>query len=127
MAGIEKFEYETPEDPTDTKNVIRLAATDSFKADMQIVGKDGENNMHSHTGNDGFWYVMSGKARFYGDGDEVVAELEPNEGLLIPHDEKYWFESAGEHPLEILHIGSYVAGVEDRRIDHAERTRPRSS
>lgn len=74
--------------------------------------------MHSHTGNDGFWLVLSGHARFYGEGDEVIAELEEDEGVLILHDFHYWFESPDGNELEILHIASFVEGIEDRRIDH---------
>ena len=113
----EVFKYENPE-TSHKKAIERLCQTGSFYADVQIVNEGGANNMHSHTGNDGFWYVLGGSARFYGEGDEAIAELEENEGVLIPHDLPYWFESADGEELEILHIASLVEGVEDQRIDH---------
>lgn len=120
------FRYERPEGDA-PKEIAHLAHMDSFKADIQLVGEDGANNMHAHTGNDGFWMVLAGKARFYGDGDEVLDELEPNEGIVIPRGLKYWFESVGEEDLEILHVASFHETIEDHRIDHADREREGSS
>lgn len=117
------FEYERPENEDGTKSIAHLAHTDSFKADVQVVGEDGANNMHAHTGNDGFWMVLSGEARFYGDGDEVLDELGPDEGIVIPRGLKYWFESVGEDDLEILHVAGFHQDIDDHRVDHAERDR----
>ena len=122
----EVFSFEPPE-YEHKKDVIRLADTDSFKADMQIVREGGANNLHSHTGNDGFWFVLDGEARFYTEEDEVVAELGEREGILIPHDYPYWVESAGETPLTILHVASYVEGVEDQRVNHQPDWRKQSA
>lgn len=120
------FEYERPT-REQSKEIEHLAKTDSFKADIQIVGEDGANNMHAHTGNDGFWMVRSGAARFYGDDDEVLAELEPDEGIVIPRGLKYWFESIGDEDLEILHVAGFYQEIDDHRIDHAERDRKPAS
>ena len=120
------FRYERP-DGDAPKEIEHLARTDSFKADVQLVGEDGANNMHAHTGNDGFWMVLAGEARFYGDGDEVLAELEPDEGIVIPRGLKYWFESIGDEDLEILHVASFYETIEDHRMDHAERDRAPAS
>ena len=120
------FRYERPEGDG-SKEIAHLARTDTFKADVQRVTEEGANNMHAHTGNDGFWMVLEGEARFYGDGDEVLAELGPDEGIVIPRGLKYWFESIGDEDLEILHVGSYDNRVEDHRVDHADRDRPPAS
>lgn len=118
----ETFNYEKPE-TGEPKEIARLCETDLLKADVQVVREGGANNMHAHTGNDGFWFVLSGEARFYGDGDEVLAELEAEEGILIPRGLKYWFESTGEDDLEIIHVASFSETVEDHRVDHEERKR----
>ena len=123
-AGTFEYDHSTREQP---KEIEHLAKTDSFKADIQIVGEDGANNMHAHTGNDGFWMVREGAARFYGDGDEVLAELEPDEGIVIPRGLKYWFESIGEEDLEILHVAGFHKDIDDHRIDHTDRDRKPAS
>ena len=48
------------------------------------------------------------------DGD--VVELEKNDGIFIPKATPYWFESAGDGPLEIFHV---VA--RDTRVEKNER------
>lgn len=121
----ETFSYEKPE-TGEPKEIARLCETDLLKADIQVVREDGANNMHAHTGNDGFWFVLDGAARFYGDGDEVLAEPQANEGILIPRGLKYWFESIGEDDLEIVHVAAFSDTVEDHRIDHEHREREES-
>ena len=51
---------------------------------------------------DAFWYVVSGAARFYGEGDKVIGEYQKGEGALAPRGFKYWFESASSETLEVL-------------------------
>jgi len=115
-----KFVYERPE--TDHKKDVEfMAGTDHLTGAIQVVREGGANNLHSHTGQDGFWYVLSGRARYYTENEEVLAELEPGEGIIIPHNTKYWFESADGDPVEILQVEAKVCGVEDRRIDHQPR------
>jgi hypothetical protein len=65
---------------------------------------------------------LSGSATFYTTGDRVVARLGKHEGLLIPHEAPYWFESSSEENLVIMRFGAAVpeAGP-DRRIDVQER------
>src|ERR687897_792264 len=57
------FKYEKP--VTDKpKDYVPLSRTDIHSAAIQLVRKGGENNLHSHTHHDGFWFVLSGRARF---------------------------------------------------------------
>lgn len=118
--GIQVFGYEAPAASTG-KTHIKLTKTEYLKADVQKIGPGGETNLHSHSGNDGFWFVLSGRARFYGSETEVVTEVGPNEGVLVPHSTPYWFESAGEEPLEILHVAARTAAAHDKRVDYTER------
>jgi mannose-6-phosphate isomerase-like protein (cupin superfamily) len=73
-------------------------------ATIQVVKEGGETNLHAHPHLDGVWFVMSGRARFYSDEHTLAAELGPHEGILIPRGAKYWFESAGDEPLEIFQV-----------------------
>ncbi len=107
------FKYERPEttrmraDPSKagkTKEYFPLCKSDQIRATGSMITEGGENQLHHHTGNDGFWFVLEGRARYYTDGDAVVAELGKHEGVLIPRGFNYWFESVGEKPLELIHV-----------------------
>ena len=101
------FRYQRPEVPDGPlvgKFVVRLARTDRVLANVQVLKNGGETNLHTHHHLDGFWMVLKGRARFYTEGDEVVAELGPHEGVLIPRHYRYWFESVGDEVLEILQV-----------------------
>jgi mannose-6-phosphate isomerase-like protein (cupin superfamily) len=77
---------------------------------------------------DGFWFVLRGAARFYTSNDDVLAELGPDEGILIPRDFPYWFESVGDAQLELLQVEAYakplrtMTEIAADRVDHAPVT-----
>ena len=108
------FKYakpELPEGPYEGKVITRLARTDRMMANVQVLKTGGENNLHSHRHLDGFWMVLGGRVRFYGDNDEVIAELGPREGILVPRNFKYWFESIGDDALELLQVESFDIAI----------------
>ncbi len=98
------------------KDKVRLAKTDFLRADVQLIGPDGANDLHTHSGNDGFWLVLSGRMRFYGEGPDPVAELGPLQGALVPHGTRYWFESASDEQLKLLHVAARTAAKEDKTV-----------
>jgi mannose-6-phosphate isomerase-like protein (cupin superfamily) len=85
------------------KKVTLLCRTDRVVAAVQVIRNGGENNLHSHSHLDGVWTVLAGRARFYGRNDEPMADLGPYEGILIPRGVQYWFESADEDQVLIMH------------------------
>jgi mannose-6-phosphate isomerase-like protein (cupin superfamily) len=95
------FKYEMPQ-VEKPKTIVWLTRTDHLFADVQVITHGGETNLHSHSHLDGFWFVLSGRARFYGEGDRVLGELGKHEGILLPRGTPYWFESASDEPLELL-------------------------
>ena len=104
------------------KAVKLLARSDRAFLAVQVVREGGENNLHSHAHVDGFWFVLSGRARFYTTDDELLGEFGPLEGVLVPRGFPYWFESCGEDELEILQFeASDIALGEPNsdRLDHA--------
>ena len=114
-----------PEGKFEGKIVTRLASTDRMMANIQSLKSGGENNLHSHRHLDGFWMVLKGRVRFYGEGDELVADLGPREGVLVPRNFKYWFEAVGDQPLELLQVESFDIAIpnynavrEQERINH---------
>ena len=115
----QQFKYVKPE--TDrVHHVIKLANTDRMHALMHVLKKGGENNLHSHTHQDGLWVVLRGSARFYGEGNNVLGEIGPNEGILIPRGTRYWFESSGD--TELLHVIALDEAETDERTLVKDRT-----
>ena len=112
------FKYQTPQFDG-VKKTLQVCNSDLMKVQVQVVKDGGENNLHSHTGDDAFWYVMSGAVKFYGEGDEVIGEFNQGEGILIPRGFKYWFESSSSEPLEILRVTAKDQKVENQRVDHS--------
>ena len=126
------FKYERPDaDPTlpetDTvkdwklskyksKSTFKLCKSDLVKSDVKFLAKGSRNVLHYHSGNDGFWLVLEGQARYYTEGDVVVAELGKHEGILIPRGFRYWFESVGDEPLEVLHVAAVAQNGKDVNI-----------
>lgn len=117
-----RFKYERPKDvEAGKKKYVTLARTDILYGAVQVLNGGGENNLHSHSTMDGFWMVLSGRVRFYGDEDTVLGELGPYEGILVPRNCKYWFESVGDGISELLQVEAVVAGEKVDRIDHQPR------
>jgi mannose-6-phosphate isomerase-like protein (cupin superfamily) len=76
---------------------------------VQVLEKGHHNRLHSHRNEDGYWFVLGGQATFYGGGDQIIAQLGRYEGMLVPAGTRYWFESTGEEPLELLRVTYRVA------------------
>lgn len=111
----ETFHCDRP--TADHKKVIKsLCRTDLLEADVQLLREGGANKPHHHTGQDGFFMVLSGAARFYGPDDEILAELDERDGIVIPHGANYWFEKASDEPAEILHVAAISDRLEDERV-----------
>lgn len=115
------------------KDIVQLCRTDHLLGAVQIVRKGGETNLHSHPNLDGFWYVLRGRARFYGEADHVIGEVGPNEGVLIPRGVPYWFEAVGDEELHVLQVEASAKPMKQRqgrsdfaadRIDHEPRRNP---
>ncbi|MGH7796360.1 MAG: cupin domain-containing protein [Candidatus Binatia bacterium] len=116
MPDAKEFRYQTPQFEG-VKKTLQVCNSDLMKVQVQIVKDGGENNLHTHTGEDAFWYVISGAVKFYGEGDKLVGEYKKGEGILIPRGYKYWFESAANEPLEILRVTAKDQNAENKRVD----------
>jgi len=116
--------YSTPENQDVPKTVTLLARSDIVFAAVQNLLEGGENNLHHHKYQDGFWFVLSGRVRFYTVDDEVVGEFGRHQGVLVERGFPYWFESIGEEPLELLQVEASSrpmktpAEIKNDRIDH---------
>jgi mannose-6-phosphate isomerase-like protein (cupin superfamily) len=112
------FKYEKPEFDG-VKKSLMVCNSDLMRVHLQVVKTGGENNLHTHTGEDAFWLVLGGAVRFYGEGDKVIAELQKHDGILIPRGFKYWFESASDEALEIVRVAARDQNVENKRVSEA--------
>jgi mannose-6-phosphate isomerase-like protein (cupin superfamily) len=111
-----EFRHQTPEFDG-VKKTWQVCNSDLMKVQVQVVKNGGENNLHTHTGEDAFWYVISGAVKFYGEGDKLVGEYKKGEGILVPRGYKYWFESASPEPLEILRVTAKDQNIDNKRVD----------
>jgi mannose-6-phosphate isomerase-like protein (cupin superfamily) len=111
-----EFRHQTPEFEG-VKKTWQVCNSDLMKVQVQVVKNGGENNLHTHTGEDAFWYVISGVVKFYGEGDKLVGEYKKGEGILVPRGYKYWFESASQEPLEILRVTAKDQNIDNKRVD----------
>jgi mannose-6-phosphate isomerase-like protein (cupin superfamily) len=114
---VRTFKYDRPEFDGVKKSML-MCATDLMRVHVQVVKSGGENNLHSHTGEDAFWMVLSGAVKFYAEGDKVIGQFNKGEGLLIPRGFNYWFESASDEPLEILRVAARDQNAENKRVNH---------
>ena len=117
----QKFSYRKPESQETAKAITALCQTDIIRGAVQIVKEGGDNNLHSHTGMDGFWMVLKGAVRFYGPGDEVLGEFGVHEGIVMPRNSQYWFESCGDEDLELLQVVAFDRDVKNERVDVDDR------
>ena len=104
-----------------------VVRSDVTLVEVQAAATGGETNMHSHTGLDGAWYVVSGRARFYtGDAehDELIAELGPRDGVFVRRSTPYWFECVSEDNLILLHVAAKAQSEMNQRVNYSDRGRP---
>lgn len=113
----QQFAYRKPDEQETDKAIVSLCQSDIIRGAVQVIREGGDNNLHSHTGMDGLWFVLKGKATFYGPGDEVIGEFGPHDGILMPRNNQYWFESSGDEELEILQVVAFDRSVKNERVD----------
>ena len=69
------FKYEKPDQVPLGKISLGLCRSDILSVGVQVVLKEeGGTNLHSHTGQDEAWIVLSGRAKFY-DKYKLVGDL----------------------------------------------------
>lgn len=99
-----------------------IAGSDLIRVQAQVIASGGETNVHSHGGNDALWLVLQGKARFNTIGNQVVVTIGKHEGIVIPSDTPYSFESASDgENLVIVRLGAAAQNVAPTRTEHSAR------
>ncbi len=113
-ALIHNFSFAAPDIdfPNEKKKIhVKLAGTNTVRASVQVLHQGGENNLHYHPNMDLIYMVLKGRIRFYGPGDKVLGEYGAQEGLLLPKNCRYWFESVGEEEAHLLQIAGFPKGI----------------
>jgi mannose-6-phosphate isomerase-like protein (cupin superfamily) len=106
------------------KKLIKIARTDHLIGIIQVLKKGGETNLHSHHHVDGFWMVISGSIRFYGDGGVSLGDFGPLQGIVVPRDAQYSFENVSGEDAELLQLEAFDRAIPDDatliadKIDH---------
>jgi mannose-6-phosphate isomerase-like protein (cupin superfamily) len=116
-AAMKPFAFVRPDvEISGRKGLYYLAHSDILKAAVQILNEGGDNVLHYHPGTDGFWMVLQGRVRFYGP-DGVIGEFGPCEGLSMPRNARYWFETAspGEE-VHLLQIGVKTQRKQNNKV-----------
>ena len=115
---MEAVRYEPPERGDVPKRGVNLWRSDIMGLGVQKAWEGGETNLHAHTGADSTWFVLAGKARFYGSDPTDPVELGVHEGVFIPMATPYWFESASDVPLEMMHQTVRDPEVKNERVNY---------
>ncbi|MEM9925557.1 MAG: cupin domain-containing protein [Cyanobacteria bacterium P01_D01_bin.50] len=92
-----------------------LAKTDSMSVRIKCYAQGGENVLHAHPGEDHTFIVLAGSARFFGKDGEI-AELNRNQGIMLPRGSFYRFQSCGDEPLVLLRVGAEKEKVPVTRV-----------
>jgi mannose-6-phosphate isomerase-like protein (cupin superfamily) len=86
------------------------AKTDHLTITLKVYANGGENEMHSHAAEDHVFFVLAGQATFHIGTDENVKVLNAFEGVMLPKDTEYWFQSSSEGNLVMLRAGAKIPG-----------------
>ena len=122
-ANIHSFVFDASvvDVPDGRKAHIKLAGTDNCRASVQILRNGGDNNLHYHPNMDLIYMVLRGRIRFYGPEGKLLGECGELEGILLPENSRYWFESVGDEEAHLLQIAGFPKGMDaPRRIALAE-------
>jgi mannose-6-phosphate isomerase-like protein (cupin superfamily) len=115
------FRYRRPDQLKTNRGIAPLVRSDVMFSAVQVIRAGGENSLHSHSAMDGFWFVLRGRARFYGVGDKLIGEIGQHEGVFVPRNVPYWFESVGDELLELLQVEAIDKTVKNTLTRHAPK------
>ncbi len=103
------------------------ARTDLMTVTAKVYAEGGENAMHHHAHEDHTFFVLEGEATFHIETDDNVHVVRKYEGVLLPKDVNYWFQSTGQGNLVMLRVGAFHKGIERARLTPDGRPIPGDS
>ena len=87
------------------------AKTDHMTITVKVYANGGENLMHSHNAQDHAFVVLSGQATFHVGSEGNVKVLDQYQGVMLPKDVEYKFQSTGQGNLVMLRMGAPIPGM----------------
>jgi len=124
--GAEVFNLRTPYLEQGRTTDIR-ARTDLMTITMKVYAEGGENAMHNHPHEDHSFMVLEGEATFHIETDDNVKVVGRYEGILLPKDVNYWFQSSGDQNLVMIRVGAIYPGSKVGRLTPDGRDIPGGS
>jgi len=100
--GLKLVKYRKPT-LSGLRGISALASTDTLSVIVQTLGPGARQGLHAHGAYDGFYFALAGRARFYGEGNALFAEIGPGEAVFVPRGTVYGFEAA-DGEVELLAI-----------------------
>lgn len=113
-ARIQTFSYQTPTGESPER--VTLINSKLVKLMVRIIRESSEPQLRYHTNSETIWMVMRGRARFYGVGDKLLADLGPQQGILLPGGSRYRFERVGAGELELMQTIAVAADPNDEQL-----------
>jgi mannose-6-phosphate isomerase-like protein (cupin superfamily) len=87
------------------------AKTDHLSITVKVYANGGENLFHAHNAEDHAFVVLSGQATFHIESEENIKVLGKYEGIMLPKDMNYKFQSTGSGNLVMLRMGAKIPGI----------------
>jgi mannose-6-phosphate isomerase-like protein (cupin superfamily) len=92
------------------------ARTDLMTITMKVYAEGGENAMHNHPHEDHSFMVLEGEATFHIESDDNTMTVGCYEGILLPKNVNYWFQSSGDQNLVMIRVGAIYREVAQHRL-----------
>ena len=98
------FKLKTPH-ITGGRSHIPLAKTEHMTIGLNYYIPGRKNKLHTHPGEDHTFVVMDGQATFY-NKDHQPTVLNKGEGIMLPENHYYYFQSTGDKPLALFRVSA---------------------
>ncbi len=102
---ISKFNIKTPYLEFG-KSRKQLSASELLDLHLLVFTEGGENEMHNHPDDNHAFIVLEGEATFHVETEDNVVVVGHHEGLLLPKDTNYRFQSSGSSNLIMVRVGA---------------------
>ena len=98
------FKLKTPH-ITGGRSHTPLAQTEHMTIGLNYYIPGRKNKLHTHPGEDHTFVVMDGQATFY-NKDHQPTILNKGEGIILPENHYYYFQSTGDRPLALFRVSA---------------------
>jgi mannose-6-phosphate isomerase-like protein (cupin superfamily) len=109
--GLRRVSYKKPQ-LNGLRGISALASTDTLSVIVQTLAPGARQGLHAHGAYDGFYFVLAGRARFYGRNNVLFAEIGPGEAVFVPRGTPYAFEAA-DGEVQLLAIDGIDKTADD--------------